>query len=100
MGINLLKLATTCLATLLFVAVAPVNSIAQNRTGYEVDPAQFQALEWCNTGLFRGSELRTQELRDQWMQIKADMSDILDNEMFRLNELLRENQMPDIEPKE
>ncbi len=57
MSVKLLKLAATGLATILLVTVAPGSSMAQNRTGYEVDPAQFQALEWRNIGPFRGGRV-------------------------------------------
>ncbi len=41
-----------------------------------------------------GSELRTQELRDQWSGLVSDMFAILDNDLREFNELLGEYEIP------
>lgn len=43
-----------------------------------------------------GSELRAQELKDQWAQIRADMQKILDKDLRELNLLLSDEQVPHI----
>jgi hypothetical protein len=43
-----------------------------------------------------GSELRAQELKDQWAQIKAGMQEILDKDLRELNSLLSDARVPHI----
>ncbi len=43
-----------------------------------------------------GSELRAQELKDQWAQIKAAMYEILDKDLRELNMVLSDGQVPHI----
>ena len=43
-----------------------------------------------------GSEQRSQELNRQWTQIRADMQDILDNDLHQLNMLLKDDGVPHI----
>ena len=48
--------------------------------------------------LTRGSELRTEELQTQWAAIKSDMLEILDVDLREFNELLSDEEIPNIAP--
>ena len=45
------------LAALFVITVTPRTGLAQNDSGFDVDPALFQALEWRNIGPFRGGRV-------------------------------------------
>lgn len=50
--------------------------------------------------LTRGSELRTEELNAQWTAIKSDMLEILDVDLREFNDLLRAEEIPNIESEQ
>jgi hypothetical protein len=46
----------------------------------------------------RGAELRTEELRTQWAAIRSDMLEILDVDLREFNDLLSDEEIPNIAP--